>query len=125
MTATASKPTTDKTGVEVSDLAEDTPDQPEQLEVEKPTPPMQIALPGDWDTLDGAFGGNPPDSSEIRLLGGRMPIQGSFAKGAEFDIVVRVKVTGVLGQDFTDDWGTVQRTVRRHMARMLSVRRAS
>lgn len=130
MTATASKPKTkdEQTGVVESDLAHDTENE-EQLEVPKPTPPMQIALPGDWDTMADGFGGASPDSSEIRLLGGKMPIEGpiegSFPKGAEFDIVVRVKVTGVLGQDFTDDWGTVQRTVRRHMARMISVKRAA
>lgn len=126
MTATTSKPKTkdEPTGVVESDLAEDTENE-EQQEIPKPTPPMQIALPGDWDTMADGFGGASPDSSEIRLLGGKMPIEGSFPKGAEFDIVVRVKVTGVLGQDFTDDWGNVQRTVRRHMARMISVKRAA
>lgn len=144
--------TDDATGVVESDLAEDTgpdydsmsDDEREQAvaelvatgqvteeqararvygEEQKPTPPMQIALPGDWDTISDAFGGAAPESSEIRLLGGKMPIEGSFAKGTEFDILVRVKVTGVLGQDVTDDFGTVTRTVRRHMARMISVRR--
>lgn len=96
---------------------------PEQEE--KPTPPMQIALPGDWDTISSSFGGADPDSSEIRLLGGKMPIEGSFAKGSEFNVLVRVKVTGVIGQDVTDEWGTVDRTVRRHLARMISVRRVA
>jgi len=91
----------------------------------KPTPPMQVPLPGDWDAISGEFGGRDPETSEIRLLGGKMPIEGSFAKGAEFDVLVRVKVTGVLGQDVVDEWGTVERTVRRHMTRMISVQRVN
>jgi hypothetical protein len=146
--------TDDATGVVESDLAEDTgpdyaamsDDEREQAvaelvaagqvtedqarervygEVPKPTPPMQIPLPGEWDTISDAFGGRAPESSEIRLLGGKMPIEGSFPKGAEFDVLVRVKVTGVLGQDVTDEWGTVERTVRRHQARMISVQRVN
>lgn len=84
---------------------------------------LQEALPGDWATISGEFGGATPETSEIRLLGGKMPIEGSFAKGTEIDLVVRVRVTGVLGQDVLDDWGRTTRTVRRHMARMVSVRR--
>lgn len=92
--------------------------------VAKPTPPMQIPLPGDWDAISDAFGGSAPTSSEIRLLGGKLPIDGSFAKGSEMDLIIRVKVTGVLGQDTVDAFGQEQGTVRRHMARMISVRRA-
>lgn len=98
--------------------------EPQEPEEPKPTPPMQVPLPGDWDTISTEFGGKAPESSEIRLLGGKLPIEGSFPKGTEFDVLVRVKVTGVLGQDVTDEWGAVTRTVRRHMARMISVRRA-
>lgn len=90
----------------------------------KPTPPMQIALPGDWDTIGGEFGGRDPDTSEIRLLGGKMPIEGSFAKGTTIDLLVRVKITGVLGQDTVDAYGQEESTIRRHMARMIAVRRA-
>jgi hypothetical protein len=86
---------------------------------------MQIPLPGTMDTISASFGGARPTESEIRLLGGKMPLEGSFAKGEEFDVIVRVKVTGVLGQDTVDDWGRTTRTTRRHLARMLSVRRFS
>lgn len=99
--------------------AEKPPEEP------KPTPPMQIPLPGDWEAIGGEFGGRQPDRSEIRLLGGKMPIDGSFDKGTEFDILVRVKVTGVLGQDTVDAFGTEEGTVRRHFARMISVRRVN
>lgn len=91
----------------------------------EPKPPklLQEPLPGDWDVISSEFGGTPPDVSEIRVLGGKMPIEGSFNKGDEFDILVRVRVTGVLGQDIEDAYGTKQHTVRRHLARMVSVRR--
>lgn len=94
---------------------------------EAPPPPklLQDALPGDWDSISDAFGGAAPEFSEIRLLGGKMPIEGSFAKGTEFDVLVRVRVTGVLGQDVTDDYGRTTKTIRRHMARMVDVRRAN
>jgi hypothetical protein len=92
-------------------------------EEQAPTPPMQIALPGTWEGIGTEFGGKAPDRSEIRLLGGKMPLEGSFAKGTEIDLHVRVKVTGVLGQDVVDAFGTVEGTTRRHMARMISVRR--
>lgn len=84
---------------------------------------LQEALPGDWETISSEFGGAIPEFSEIRLLGGKMPIEGSFAKGTEFDVVVRCRVTGVLGLDVTDDYGRTTRTLRRHMARMVSVKR--
>lgn len=97
----------------------------EAVEQEAPKPPklLQEALPGDWSTISDAFGGAEPNVAEIRLLGGKMPIDGSFAKGTEIDLVVRVRVTGVLGQDLEDAYGTTKHTVRRHLARMISVRR--
>jgi hypothetical protein len=101
-------------GKTIEDLAKErgeNGDEPEELA------PMQIPLPGTMDTISA--------SSEIRLLGGKMPLEGSFAQGEEFDVIVRVKVTGVLGQDTVDDWGRTTRTTRRHLARMLSVRRFS
>jgi hypothetical protein len=52
-----------------------------------------------------------------------MPIEGSFAKGTVLDLHVRVKVTGVLGQDTVDAFGQEEATTRRHFARMISVKR--
>jgi hypothetical protein len=117
----------ERNGVVESDLAQDTPPEPEadaQEQAEpKPTPPMQIPLPGTWEGIGTEFGGRQPDTSEIRLLGGKMPIEGSFAKGTILDLHVRVKVTGVLGQDTVDAFGQEESTVRRHHARMISVKR--
>lgn len=110
---------------EAEEAEEESVETETTAEAPKPTPPMQIPLPGDWDTISGDFGGRAPDTSEIRLLGGRMPIEGSFAKGTEIDLLVRVKVTGVLGQDRIDAFGVEEGTVRRHMARMISVKRVN
>jgi len=115
---------TDEQDTSTDDDPEDLTAAAETVEEPKPTPPMQIPLPGDWKMIETQFGGDPPDRSEIRLLGGKMPIDGSFPKGFEFDIIARVKVTGVLGQDTVDAFGEVGGTVRRHMARLISVRRA-
>ncbi len=98
---------------------EETPQEP------KPPKLLQEPLPGDWSTVSNTFGGDDPTDSEIRLLGGRMPIDGSFEKGTELQLLVTVRVTGVLGQDVLDDWGNTKRTIRRHMARMVDVRRVN
>jgi hypothetical protein len=101
------------------------PDEPEAVEEPKPPKLLQEALPGLEAAISSAFGGSDPEVSEIRLLGGKMPIDGSFPKGTELDLIVRVRVTGVLGQDLEDAYGTKKHTVRRHFARMISVRRVS
>jgi hypothetical protein len=113
----------DLPATEAEDEVELDEELPEEPPAEKPTPPMQIPLPGDWSGIGTEFGGRQPDTSEIRLLGGKMPIQGSFPKGTVLDLHVRVKVTGVLGQDTVDAFGQEEATIRRHMARMISVRR--
>lgn len=96
---------------------EETPEEP------KPPKLLQEPLPGLEATISHAFGGAEPDRSEIRLLGGKMPLEGSYPKGTEIDLLVRVRITGVLGQDLEDAYGTRGGTVRRHMARMVAVRR--
>lgn len=105
--------------------AEEESETEEPVAEAKPIPPMQIPLPGDWATISQEFGGRPPDTSEIRLLGGKMPIEGSFPKGTEMDLLVRVKVTGVLAQDRVDAFGVEEGTVRRHQARLISVKRVN
>lgn len=97
----------------------------ESGEDETPVAPMQIPIPGSIESISSSFGGQKPTSSEMRLLGGKMPIEGQFSKGDTVLLLVEAKVTAVEGVDFTDDWGTIERTARRHKARMISVRRAS
>jgi hypothetical protein len=91
----------------------------------KPIPPMQLALPGTQERLSLSAGGKQPTSAEMRLLGGSMPIEGQFAKGETMTLLVEVKIGSVEFVDAVDEWGTVQRTSRRHKARMLSVKRFS
>jgi hypothetical protein len=95
----------------------------EELASERtPTPPMQLALDGTMETISTAFGGARPTESEIRLLGGKMPINGSFQKGEVLDLLIRVKVTGTGGFDTVDAFGEQQKTTRRHFARMIEVK---
>lgn len=118
----------DAAGMTVEDLAAQRERELEEgggEEEPKPTPPMQIPLPGTVENISSSFGGSKPTSSEMRLLGGKMPIEGQFSKGDTVILVVEAKVTSVEGLDVQDDWGNVQRTIRRHKARMISVRRAS
>lgn len=126
MSVTELHPPVAEDAVEEEEVEPTSTDNDPEDAAPKPTPPMQIPLPGDFgSTITTEFGGRDPDTSEIRLLGGKMPIEGSFAKGTIIDLHVRVKVTGVLGQDTTDDFGETQHTTRRHLAHMISVKRLS
>lgn len=97
----------------------------EMAEDPKPIPPMQIAIPGTIEKISLSAGGALPTSSEVRLVGGRLPVEGQFAKGEIVTLIVEVKVGEVAFIDTTDEWGTVQKTVRAHKARMLSVKRVN
>lgn len=92
---------------------------------EKQVPPMQLALPGTKENITLTAGGARPTSSEVRLMGGRLPVEGQFEKGEIVTLIVEAKVGEVAFIDTTDDWGNVQKTVRAHKARMLSVKRVS
>jgi hypothetical protein len=92
-------------------------------DTEQPTPPMQIPLPGTTETISGAAGGPRPTSSEARLLGGSMPIEGQFPLDETVTLLVEVKVGSVEVVSTTDDWGNVKNVKRRHKMRMISVRR--
>jgi hypothetical protein len=95
----------------------------ERGEHEAPTPPMQIPLPGTLDHLSSAVGGPKPTSSEARLLGGSLPIEGQFPLDDTVTLIVEAKVGGVEIVSTTDDWGNVKSVKRRHKMRMVSVRR--
>lgn len=120
----------DAAGKSVEELAEERDqaiaegrDPDAEPEEEKPIPPMQMPLPGTRENISQSFGGARATSSEMRLLGGKQPIEGQFEKGEVITLVVEAKVFSVEGVDFTDDWGTVQKTVRRHKGRIISCRR--
>lgn len=101
-------------------------DEASDAAAQEPAPkkPMQIPLPGTFDTLSSAVGGPKPTSSEARLLGGSLPIEGQFPLDDTVTLVVEVKVGSVEIVSTTDEWGAVTSVKRRHKMRMLSVRRA-
>lgn len=94
-------------------------------EKEEPTPPMQIPIPGTTDNVSLVVGGAKPTITEVRLLGGAIPVVGEFKKGDEITLVVTAKVGAVEFVDSTDEWGTVTKTIRRHKMRMTSCKRAA
>lgn len=100
-------------GASIDDLAEG----------EQPTPPMQIPIPGTQDTVSAVVGGAKPTATEVRLLGGSLPVEGQFQKGDEVTLLVTAKVGSIELVDTTDEWGTVTKTIRRHKLRMTSVHR--
>jgi hypothetical protein len=102
-------------GTSIDDLAEG--------EAEAPQKPMQIPLPGTLETISSTVGGPKPTSSEARLLGGSLPIEGQFPLDETVTLLVEVKVGAVEVVSTTDDWGNVKSVKRRHKMRMLSVRR--
>lgn len=92
-------------------------------EPEKPTPPMQLALPGTKDTLNLTAGGQRPTASEIRFMGGKQPIEGAFEKGEVIECVVRVRIGSVEFVDSHDEYGNVKDTKRVHKGRLIGVTR--
>lgn len=113
-----------ETGAEpLGEGAVESDDEPE-AEVEAPVKPMQIPLPGDFTGLDDVAGGAQPTTSEARLLGGSLPIEGQFAGEEIVTLVVEAKVSEVHVVYTTDDWGQTKAVKRRHRMRMISVRRA-
>jgi hypothetical protein len=88
----------------------------------EPVPPTQIPLPGTFETISKSAGGAAPTSSEIRIVGHRRPVEGQYQKGDVIRLEVEAKIGEVAFIDTTDEWGTVQKTVRAHKARMLGVR---
>lgn len=100
----------------VEELAEDPPE-------EKPLAPLQIPIPGTIERISLTAGGTAPGSSEARLIGARLPIEGQFQKGEYLDLHVKVKVGEVAFIDTTDEWGNVQKTVRAHKLRVQAITR--
>lgn len=111
-----------RTGRTIEDIAAER----EQAEAEpKPTPPTQLAIPGTRDKIPRSTGGRAPEEAEIRLMGGRRPINGSFDKGEHVTLLVESTIRAVEDIDIDDEWGTVSKTVRVHKARQTFVRIAT
>lgn len=97
----------------------------DMTDADTPTPPMQIPIPGTTDTISSVVGGAKPTVTEVRLLGGSLPVVGEFKKGDEITLIVTAKVGAVEFVDSQDEWGTTTKSIRRHKLRMTSVKRAA
>jgi hypothetical protein len=116
----------DARGMSVEDLAEEREKELEDREgpdgdAER-IPPGQIPIPGTIESISGAAGGAKPTSSELRIMGGRRPVEGQYSKGDVIRVECEVKVGAVEFIDTTDEWGTVQSTVRVQKGRLLTMR---
>lgn len=116
----------DEAGQTIEELAEARASEVDEVEEaepepEKPTPPMQLALPGTKDTMNLTAGGQRPSASEIRFMGGKQPIEGSYEKGDVIECVVRVRIGEVAFVDSHDEYGNVKETKRVHKGRLISV----
>jgi hypothetical protein len=92
-------------------------DEPEEL------PPMQIPIPGVIEGISTTVGGPKPTSSEARLVGASLPIEGQFPNDALVVLVVEARVSDVSFPIVRDEWGNVTKVTRRHLLRPVSVRR--
>jgi hypothetical protein len=92
-------------------------DEPEEL------PPMQIPIPGVVETISTTVGGPKPTSSEARLMGASLPIEGQFPNDELVVLVVEARVSDVSFPIVRDQWGNVTKVSRRHLLRPVSVRR--
>lgn len=87
-----------------------------------PTPPTQLAIEGTRDKIPRSTGGRAPERSELRLMGGRRPINGAFDKGSKVTLIVQTIVRAIEDIDIDDEWGTVSETIRVHKARQTFIR---
>lgn len=85
-------------------------------------PPTQMPIPGTVESISNSAGGAKPTSSELRIMGGRRPVEGQFQKGDVVMVQCEVKIGSVEFVDTSDEWGTVQKTVRVQKGRLLSMR---
>ena len=98
-----------------ADLGEETPEEPQ---------PEGLTVKGDGKQLTLSVGGETPTSSEFKLQGGKIALEGQFKKGQ----IVRFEVTARVGEvHFVDKVdsasGEVTSTKRLHKARVEGVNR--
>ena len=85
----------------------------------KPEPTIE----GANGQLTMAVGGRKPDSSEFKIKGKAVAVEGQFEKGSMVRLEVMVSVNDLHFIDKKDHTGTVVHTTRRHIANVESVRR--
>lgn len=89
----------------------------------EPIPPMQIPLPGTTLQLSLTVGKERPTSSEIKLRGGSMPIEGQFNDGDEITLQVHVRIAEIAFVRRHDKFGNPGNLIRRHTTQMVGVTR--
>lgn len=82
-----------------------------------------LEIQGDGQ-LTLTVGGAKPDTSTVRLIGGKMDVSGGdFDKGQEVKLLIHAVVSSVEFSDTRDQYGNLSGTERRHKVRPLRVER--
>lgn len=86
-------------------------------------PVISLEIPGEGQ-LTLTVGGTKPETSTVKLVGGKMDISGGdFDKGAPVNILIKGVVTEVSFIDSYDQYGNIKGTERRHKVRPFGVER--
>ena len=93
-------------------------DEPEELA------PLQIPIPGTTENISTSVGGPKPTSSEARLAGASLPLEGQFPNDELVTLIVEARVSDVSFPITRDNFGNPTKVTRRHLLRPVSVRRA-
>jgi len=84
---------------------------------------LELIIEGEGQ-LTLTVGGRKPESSTIKLVGGKMDIaEGDFDKGSSINLLLGCVVTEVSFVDTYDQYGQINGTERRHKVRPLRVER--
>jgi hypothetical protein len=86
-------------------------------------PPMQIPIPGTLENISTSVGGPKPTSSEARMIGASLPLEGQFPNDELVTLIVEARVSDVSFPITRDKWGNATKVTRRHLLRPVSVRR--
>jgi hypothetical protein len=84
---------------------------------------MQEPLPGTGSQLSLLAGGDEPETAEVKLRGGSLPVEGQYEKGEVVNLMIKVRIAEVHFVDVIDKYGNVTSTVRRHVGKMQGVQR--
>lgn len=95
----------------------------EGADAEEATPPMQIPIPGTLDTISLNAGGPKPTSSEVRLNGASLPLEGQYVNDELVTLLVEVRISDVQFPIQRDKYGNATKCTRRHIAKPVSVRK--
>lgn len=87
------------------------------------TDPGPPPIAGGQQQLSLLAGGEEPSSASMKMRGGSIPVEGEFEKGDSMTLLVVCRVAEVHFVDTVDEYGTVITTERRHVAKVMSVRR--